>query len=206
MTAATPDTSDIAVDPDAVIAAALIPDPDAPDADGQPWEVRSHRAADWCVARIRSAHEQFHQETAHLRDALDALEQRAAEIREHIDGRAEQRDRTVEFMEGRLVAWLRHLRADAIAAGDDPDKAPKSVTLTGGKVRSRAGRDRVEVADAATVAKWAADNDAATVAWWEPKVDRRAVARYVKADGVVPAGVDFQPATEDERTYSVEVS
>lgn len=187
--------------PDDVITEALRP----ADVDrDEPWQVRDQQAADWAAAKMRQAHERCATETESTRKAIEALEARAAEYRMWVEAREAARDRDISFFTGALIDWLRRERRAEIESGVHPDKAVKSKRVLGGVVKSRAGTDQLDVLDAYLLAADFSIDDYGIVEF-EPRIDRRNLRAYIRDTGEIPPGVAFEPATEDDRTYVVEV-
>lgn len=180
--------------PEDIIASRLAPEENA--GDSTPWEISDERGAEWALARIRLEHRRCDEDTFAARDAIDALQEEIDRLRGFVADREAQRDGTVLFFQGKLVAYLRMLRID------DPKKA--SIKLSNGWVKSRAGRDTVEVEAPLLVAQQAAEQgfDFAT---WEPKVNKPKLLAHIKATGEIPDGARLITADPDDRTYSVEV-
>lgn len=206
--------TDTHVSPDAVIADALIPDgaPDYapgtghyPEPDESVWQIDGRRTAEWALAKVRAAHQGYADATAPAREAIDILQARIDELSEFIAREGEQRDHTVGFFTGHLTAWLRRLRRKDLDDGIAPDKATKSMKLAGGTVASRAGQDRVDVTDAIELCEWADSTEGEDFAMWVPKVDQRKLRAYITESGEVPPGVTVIPASEDDRSYRVDI-
>lgn len=180
--------------PDEIVARALTPDT-APDDDAvaseAPWEITDRGAAEWAISKIRSAHQAYHDEVAPTLTAIDALRDEITRLEQFIGDRRARRDNTVTYFESRLTAWLRDLQRD--------NPATKSVQLSGGAVKSTAGRVRVVIDDPqAFVARHGDDSPFVKV---ERTPVLRAVMDHVKAsEGEIPDGVTLERA---DTTYRV---
>ncbi len=161
-----------------------------------PWEVTDRGGAEWAIAKIRQARRTWDEETFAARASIDALDAEQDRLQAFIEARTVERKQSVSFFESKLTAWLRRLRAE---------DGTTSVKLTGGTVKSRAGRDRVELWEAADIADQAA-RDGLDYAEYVPKVDKAKLLKHMKATGEKVPGADLIQPTEDDVTYSVEVA
>jgi hypothetical protein len=188
--------------PEDIIADALRPDTHERPTDveigtGWNWEISDTRAADWAIAKIRQEHRACDDETFTARVAIDALDAERARLAAFVADREEQRDRTCSFFEGKLTAYLRLLRLD------DPKRT--SLKLSGGTIKSRAARDRVEIDDLERVAEIAAV-EGFDFGTFVPQVNKVELLKHIKATGDVPDGARLIVATDDDRTFTVEVA
>lgn len=199
------------VTPDELLADAIRPDgaPAGPYADrpDDPWEVTGTRTAEWAMQMIRAAHARFVDRTEGAFDRIRWHEEQIAELRGFVDSRAAERDGTVGFFEGKLIGWLRRIRAAEIGKGVPDKYQTKSVPLPGGVVKSRAARPRVDIVDVDAFVEWAeSTDDAAGLVRRVPKPDLRGLRSYVRVSGEAPPGVEWVEASEDDRAYAVEVT
>lgn len=194
---------DPAADLDAWLDAALAPE-DAPGdvadaaADGGGWTITDEGAADWVLRKVRRALADVAAREAQLAVRREALDRYDREVVQPIRDEAARWERL-------LVAWHRR------QLEDDP-KAPKTVKLPSGQVKSRAGRDRVEVVDEAAFLAWAAEH-APELVRVSRSADRAAVKRrlgddLVAADeAIVTDAGEVVPGVahvEGDRTFTVE--
>lgn len=159
------------------------------------WRVTDEASADWAIRRVRAIRAQARARTAPARRVIAALEDRLAQIREQVAGIEKQAKAAEEGLKALLIAWHREVLAS--------DPRAKSIVLPSGALRSRAGQPKVHVLD-----EWAAHGDDADGEFsrLEVKVDKRKVLAYVKGHGgLVPAGVEIDQPSDDDRRFEVEL-
>lgn len=183
---------------------ALRPDgaPDDATLGDQPWRIDDEDTAAWALTKIRKA-----RQTARRRNAAAvaliaehqaAIDELTANVIVPNDRDA---DRTVEFFTAALTDWHRR----QWLADDDPKhRTTNSIRLAGGILTSRAGRDRVEVDDEAALAE-IADAEGLDFAAYVPKADKVKLMRWIRQTGEVPRGARLVRATDDDRTWKVEL-
>lgn len=174
----------------------LVPDetPDDGDLDSSPWRVTDERSAEWSLMRIRVAHATARRRTEAARDLLAEYEASATALRQTIAEIKRPHDRTADHFIALLQDWHRRVLVE--------DPKSTTIKLGAGLLKSRAGRDKVEVDDEEAVAT-AAEAGQADYAAWVPKPNKVKLLAHIKATGEIPPGARLVKATEDDRAFEV---
>jgi phage host-nuclease inhibitor protein Gam len=137
---------------------------------------------EWCLERIGEAEAERDEMLAHMDAAMEAIKKRGISILDKAERRA-------DWFRALATAYAQTHR-DEIVRGK-----VKSRELLCGTVGFRASGEKVTVVDAAAVIAWAQEKHLDLLDL-KPKVDKRALDRFVLSTGEIPPGVDVVPATE----------
>jgi phage host-nuclease inhibitor protein Gam len=154
----------------------------APEGHAGPWTPATIRDLEWCLERIGEAEAEAAEIDAQANAAIEAIEKRRSEI-------VGKSTRRADWFRALATTYAQTHR-DEIVRGK-----VKSRELLGGTVGFRASGEKVTVTDPAAVIAWAQEKHLDLLDL-KPKIDKRALDRFVLSTGEIPPGVDVVPATE----------
>jgi phage host-nuclease inhibitor protein Gam len=154
----------------------------APEGQGRAWTPPDIRAVEWCLEQIGQAEAERAEIRAQMDAACAVIEKRGTSIIDKSERRAEW------FLS--LVETYAKTHRDEFVRGK-----LKSRELLGGTVGFRSSGEKVAVTDPGSVIAWAQEKHLDLLDL-KPKIDKKALDRFVLTTGEIPPGVDVTPATE----------
>jgi phage host-nuclease inhibitor protein Gam len=154
----------------------------APEGHAGPWQPQTIRDVEWCLERVGEAEADRLEILAQMDAARDAILKRGTAIIDKAECRAE---------------WFRSLAESYAAAHRDEFVRGKSKSreLLSGTVGFRASAEKVVVVDEAAAIAWASESHLELLDL-KPRLDKRALSKFVLGSGEIPPGCDVTPATE----------
>lgn len=170
------------------------PDDGALDETERRWQVDDERSAEWALLKIRQARQTARRRNAASVELIGEYQRAIDDLQAVIDANDQRAQHTADHFEALLKDWHRRVLAE--------DPKAISIKLGAGMLKSRAGRDTVEVDDEEAVAE-IASAESLDFGEFVPKVNRTKLLSWIKKTGNVPTGARLVKATDDDRRFEV---